>query len=173
MIASGITSTTSYTYDDGGNPTAITNFKYKGTVYDEALLTWDGRSLKTITVRDNNTTIATITYTYNDQGIRIKKVIVEGVVETVTDYYLSGNQVVLEKTNDCVILYTYDVDGSLISFNYLDQEYFYVKDILGNIVRIIDATGTTLVEYQYDAYGNILYTLDNSGTLNLSHINPY
>jgi len=79
----------------------------------------------------------------------------------------------LEKTNDCVILYTYDVDGSLISFNYLGTEYFYVKDILGNIVRIIDATGTTLVEYQYDAYGNILYTLDNSGTLNLSHINPY
>jgi len=79
----------------------------------------------------------------------------------------------LEKTNDCVILYTYDVDGSLISFNYLGTEYFYVKDILGNIVRIIDATGTTLVEYQNDAYGNTLYTLDNSGTLNLSHINPY
>ncbi|MFA7179281.1 MAG: hypothetical protein WC075_05090, partial [Dehalococcoidales bacterium] len=126
VVASGVTSTTSYTYDDGGNPTAITNFKYKGTVYDEAILSWDGRSLKSITVRDNNTTIATITYTYNDEGIRIKKVIVEGVVETVTDYYLSGNQVVLEKTNDCVILYTYDVDGSLISFNYLGTEYFYV-----------------------------------------------
>ncbi len=173
VVAAGITSTTSYTYDDGGNPTAITNFNYKGTLYDEAILSWDGRSLKSITVRDNNTTIATITYTYNDEGIRIKKVIVEGVVEIVTDYYLSGDKVVLEKTNDCVILYTYDVDGSLISFNYAGTEYFYVKDIFGNIVRIIDATGSTLVEYQYDAYGNILYTLDNSGTLNLSHINPY
>jgi len=49
-------------------------------MYDEAILSWDGRSLKTITVRDNNTTIATITYTYNDEGVRIKKVIVEGEI---------------------------------------------------------------------------------------------
>ncbi|MFA7179335.1 MAG: RHS repeat-associated core domain-containing protein [Dehalococcoidales bacterium] len=173
VVASGVTSTTSYTYDNGGNPTTITNFNYKGTVYDEAILSWDGRNLKTITVRDNNTTIATITYTYNDQGIRIKKVIVEGETETVTDYYLSGDKVVLEKTNDCVILYTYDVDGSLISFNYDGNEYFYVKDLLGNIIRIIDTNGATLVEYQYDAYGNILHVIDTSGSLALSTINPY
>ena len=57
VVTSGVVSTTSYTYDEGGNPTSITNFTYKGVVCDEALLSWDGRSLKTITVRDNNTTI--------------------------------------------------------------------------------------------------------------------
>ncbi|MFA6662059.1 MAG: hypothetical protein WCS56_03370 [Bacilli bacterium] len=43
---------------------------------------------------------------------------------------------------------------------------------MNSIVRIIDTTWATLVGYQNDAYGNILYTLDNSGFA-LSDINPY
>ena len=37
-----------------------------------------------------------------------------------------------------------------------NDEYFYVRDITGNIIQIIDINGNIQVEYKYDAWGKIL-----------------
>lgn len=37
-----------------------------------------------------------------------------------------------------------------------NKEYFYIKDILENIIGIIDQEGNVVVYYRYDAYGNLL-----------------
>ena len=42
----------------------------------------------------------------------------------------------------------------------------------GDIIGILNAAGTELVNYSYDAWGNILWTEDESG-INLSSLNPY
>jgi len=42
----------------------------------------------------------------------------------------------------------------------------------GDITKIVDKDGTIIVEYQYDAWGNIISKVDNSG-FNLSVINAY
>ena len=70
------------------------------------------------------------------------------------------------------IYYTYDVDGSLISFKYNNNEYFYIRNLQGDIIKIIDINGNVLVTYSYDAFGNTLNTTDTSG-ISLSIINPY
>ena len=36
-----------------------------------------------------------------------------------------------------------------------NKEYFYIKDILENIIGIIDQEGNVVVYYRYDAYGNL------------------
>lgn len=64
------------------------------------------------------------------------------------------------------IFYTYDETGTLVSFNYDSNvatsgdgdEYFYLRNLQGDITSIVDSTGTIVVEYTYDAYGNILDT---------------
>ncbi|MCK7487054.1 MAG: hypothetical protein MZU97_17265 [Bacillus subtilis] len=170
----GVTTTSTFTYDNQGNPTQITNFKYMGTIYHYANLEWDGRNLAAIKVYNSSlAVVAEIDYTYNDAGIRIKKVIQDVLGTTTYDYILSGSSLVHETVDngynettnqrnlDYQIIYSYDHDGTLIGFTYFSQgistDYLYVLNLLGDVTHIITPAGTVVVEYIYDAYGNIVY----------------
>ncbi|MGI6758701.1 MAG: DNRLRE domain-containing protein [Bacilli bacterium] len=177
IIENGITTSKEIEYDGQGNPIHITNFNYKDTLYSYASLEWEGRQLKSINIYDSDdTVVATISYTYNDQGYRISKSIIEGSNVQAIQYKLSGDKVIYESDGVYEIVYTYDIDGTLISFNYNSDislsksgdEYFYIRNIQGDIVKIVDKDGNVVTEYQYDAWGNLIGT---SGIL--SFINPY
>ena len=126
---------------------------------------WEGNKLKQVIIPQVDDGYY---YKYNDEGIRVYK----NVFGTHYYYTILGDKVLKETWSNNTILYTYDVDGSLISFNYNDTEYFYVKNMLNDIIKITDSNGNVLVTYDYDAYGNIIKTTDTSG-INLSNINPY
>ena len=161
------------TYDDSGNPINITNFKYEGTLYNHAELEWEGRILTYLKVFKFSGTSSydkEIWYTYNDQGLRIQKVIEDSSGIIKYDYKLSGDLVILEivsEYNDSTqiydevykMLYSYDYDGTPIGFTYIDDlettDYIYVKNLMGDINHITDLNGNIVVEYSYDAYGNI------------------
>ena len=59
-----------------------------------------------------------------------------------------------------------------MGFRYNGSDYYYRKNLQGDIIGILSAAGTELVNYSYDAWGNILWTEDESG-INLSSLNPY
>ena len=118
IIIDGITKNVNITYDNQGNPLTITNFKYNGLYYDTAYLDWEGRQLRKLELTDNLYDFVTIKYLYNDQGYRINKTIIEGLNEQSIDYLLSNGKVIHETDGTYLIIYTYDYDGSLISFNY-------------------------------------------------------
>lgn len=150
----------SYTYDNQGNPTEITNFIYNDTEYHHAELNYDGRQLNEINIYTSSQSMTyTISYTYNDQGYRTSKT-VDGLT---TVYHLQGDKVLLESSNEYDIIYTYDYDGKLISFYYEsdsnginDGEYFYIRNQQDDITKIVNENGTIVVEYMYDAWGNLL-----------------
>lgn len=48
--------------------------------------------------------------------------------------------------------------------------YYYIKNLQGDIVKIIDQAGTEVASYVYDAWGNIKNTIGNS---NLKELNPF
>ncbi|MGI6359591.1 MAG: RHS repeat-associated core domain-containing protein [Acholeplasmatales bacterium] len=152
-----------YTYDLIGN---LVNKKVT-TSYGEANFnhTFEGSKLKQVSIPEAG---VGFTYKYNDEGVRIFK----NNYGTYYYYTVLGNKVLKETWGNNTILYTYDVDGSLISFNYNGVEYFYVKNSLNDIIKIVNSSGSILVTYDYDAYGNIINVTDNSG-INLSYINPY
>ncbi|MFA7725567.1 MAG: hypothetical protein WCX25_05760, partial [Candidatus Izemoplasmatales bacterium] len=112
-----------YTYDSQGNPIAITNFQYGGyTSISAATLSWSGRELTSIYIPLTQGDSITIEYTYNDQGYRIKKVITSNFdsqisMETI-EYELIEDKVIYETNGTYGILFTYDYDGTLISFDY-------------------------------------------------------
>jgi RHS repeat-associated protein len=190
--------TQGYTYDLQGNPTEISNFKFSYNGYDYTFdyveLKYDGRQLTDIWMfyDGNSTPLFKVTYTYNDQGYRTSKVIThtQYSIEQIA-YELEGDRVILEShdfynvsdnTNEYYdILFTYDIDGLIISFNYYNHstsnsinngEYYYVRNIQGDITKIINSDGEIIVEYLYDAWGNIIEVIDNS-SFNLSEINTY
>ena len=53
--------------------------------------------------------------------------------------------------------------------NYNGTEYVYITNIQGDIIELVHITGTSVVKYTYDAWGNIIYQTGGS----LAEINPY
>ncbi len=176
-----------YIYDtvSNGNPVRITNFMYNEIVYDYATLEWDGRQLSIIELhQDNSDDTYQISYKYNDQGYRTEKAFytitnsIEDLTETIS-YTLMNDKVIYETNGEYGILYTYDYDGTIISFNYDSNveneihgfEYFYIRNQMGDITHIVNSSGIAVVHYIYDAYGN--WINDISTNPDIANINPY
>ena len=141
------------TYDANGNP-----LSYR----DGMSFEWEnGRILKKI-----NTSDKSVQMSYDSNGMRTQKT-VDGVK---TNYYYDSNKnlIALVKGNDTLLFY-YDSDGSATSFSYNGTMYFYVKNLQGDVIRIIDLAGTEVASYVYDTWGNIK---DTKGEPTIREINP-
>ena len=57
--------------------------------------------------------------------------------------------------------FLYDESGSAYSFIYNGTQYYYVKNLQGDVMRIVDATGAVVANYTYDAWGKVT----NSGNI--------
>uniref|UniRef100_UPI0025C34774 DNRLRE domain-containing protein n=1 Tax=Clostridium sp. UBA4548 TaxID=1946361 RepID=UPI0025C34774 len=117
-ITVAATSTINYGYTDTNWKDKLTSYNGKAITYDEIgnpltydgyTYTWEmGRQLKSI-----NKTGQTITYKYDDSGIRTEKT-VNGVK---TSYNLIGDKVTYEDNGTDKVYYTYDANGKLLSMN--------------------------------------------------------
>ena len=158
---------------EGGNETPLDityDPKYVGNPLSIGTkqLTWEGRRLKQIIDGTN-----TFTYSYNEQGLRIKKN-VNGVE---TKYYLQGSNNIAEEKNGQIMYFIYNEQNQIVGFEHQQSKYFYVRDLLGVIRNIIDINGNIVVTYKYDAWGNHK-VYDSSNTENISssfigNINPF
>ena len=68
-------------------------------------------------------------------------------------------------------MFGHSPDGVPLSVVYDDLLYYYVTNIQGDVVAILDATGAEVVTYTYDAWGNIL-TIGGSKATTLGQDNP-
>ena len=158
----------SITYDASGNPT-----NYLG-----ATLVWEGQRLKSYTPKASSSGHAnSYVYSYDENGIRTRKTI----GNTVTDYYYNGTLLmgtVKTTTNSdgstttSKLRFSYDADGKVVAVNYNGNYYYYLRNAQSDIVKLIDKTGATVVEYTYDSWGKLLST---SGSLasTLGKNNPF
>ena len=158
----------SITYDASGNPT-----NYLG-----ATLVWEGQRLKSYTPKAASSGRSnSYVYSYDENGIRTRKTI----GSTVTDYYYNGTLLmgtVKTTTNSdgstttSKLRFSYDADGKVVAVNYNGNYYYYLRNAQSDIVKLIDKTGATVVEYRYDSWGKLLST---SGSLasTLGKNNPF
>ncbi|MBQ5320623.1 MAG: RHS repeat-associated core domain-containing protein [Oscillospiraceae bacterium] len=141
------------TYDAIGNPLSYRSGMTFG---------WEGgRKLTSF-----STPNAAGNYVYNADGIRVYK----EVNGNTTEYYLNGTQIQTEITNFGGVTrrvdYIYDENGSIYGF-VVDNtaKYYYTKNLQGDIIGILDASGTTIVEYSYDAWGKATVSYPNADSL--------
>ena len=98
--------------------------------------------------------------------------------QTVTHEYLTLNGKVARetiKTNDsltAVLDFIYDESGKPFTLKYSTngtnfQTYYYVLNLQGDVVKLIQSNGYVAAQYTYDAWGNIL---DSGG--DLAAVNP-
>ena len=152
----------SISYDAIGNPT---NW-YNGTSWT---FTWqNGRQLARAASSG-----ATAGYTYDVAGIRDSKTVTT-TSGTITYNYLTQNgQVVRQTWTDLdhvshVMDFIYDNNGKPYAFYYDGTLYYYITNLQGDVIRIIDTAGATICTYTYDAWGRLL----NSSTNQIFKANP-
>lgn len=111
----------------------------------------------------------TVQCEYNSEGIRTKKTLTgaDSAYTLTTDYILDGAAIVGEKREltgimsySWTLYYMYDDNGEVIGFTYKAgnnpaEEYYYGKNLQGDVVAIYDRFGVKQVGYTYDAWGNI------------------
>ena len=158
----------SITYGASGNPT-----NYLG-----ATLVWEGQRLKSYTPKAASSGRSnSYVYSYDENGIRTRKTI----GSTVTDYYYNGTLLMGTvktttnsdgSTTSSKLRFSYDADGKVVAVNYNGNYYYYLRNAQSDIVKLIDKTGATVVEYTYDSWGKLLST---SGSLasTLGKNNPF
>lgn len=127
------------TYDASGNPVVY----YNGWNF-----AWtSGRILENIKAGEN-----IITYTYNSDGIRVGKTI-NGVE---TEYLLDeSNQIMGEKSGDNILWYLYD-GTEICGFEWQGNDYYYIKNAMGDVQGIADREGNVLCTYCYDVWGALI-----------------
>ncbi len=124
------------TYDEIGNPVCyLRNSEFY----------WQGRRLSGFY---NGVTFAA--YTYNADGIRTSK----NVDEVLTTYYLEGSRITGMVSDDTLWSFLYYRD-TLIGFETGGERYYYLRNLQGDVIQIIDEDGEVVVYYTYDDWGKI------------------
>ena len=145
----GVSSSQNFTYDALGNLTT-----YKGNT-----LEWKGHKL---------TKVGDTTMQYDYNGLRTRK--------GERYYYWLGNTLKMERWGENTIYYYYDESG-VSGFRYNNTDYYYHKNIFGDVIAIYDKNKDLQATYEYDAWGNHkIYNQNgaeiNKSTIHIGNINP-
>ena len=118
---------TSITYDNSGNPL---------TYRDGMSFSWiRGRVLDKITINNSD-----IQMRYDSNGLRTYK-------GNVRYYYDSESNLIALAKGSTTLFFYYDDSGNPTSFSDGTNMYYYVKNIQGDIVKIISSTGAVVANY--------------------------
>ena len=147
-------------YDAIGNPT-----NYYNGVKTMTNLTWvRGRQLKQLTVGG-----AAVSYTYDANGIRTEK----SAGGVTYEYITQSGKLVREKATKGSKVYVmdffYDNNGLPFAVNFSSdggasfKTYYYVLNLQGDVVKLVNSSGTTAAQYTYDAWGTVTSILNANG----------
>ena len=141
------------TYDAIGNPTVW---------YDGAVMSWvNGRRLASIGATAEH---AALSFTYDSDGLRLTKTVGTGNDAEEHRYTWQGSTLIAEAFGDTVLEFFYDESGqpyALLVQNTSNNTttetwYYYVTNLQGDVVALLDSTGNTVAEYSYNAWGEML-----------------
>ena len=142
------------TYDEIGNPLA-----YR----DGYAFTWQyGRRLSSISHNGDS-----ISYTYDPDGIRTSKT----VNGTTTKYHVMNGTLLGQTKGSDTIVFLYDEKASKYGFDYNGTKYYYIFNVQGDVIGILNQSGSQIVSYQYDPWGKVL-SVSGSEASTIGQINP-
>ena len=148
IVMTNETISNQYKYDINGNITSIKDGNNNTLTYKAKDLETYSDSSKQIYER----------YYYNDKHLRVKKEILDSngnVTSTITYTYDNNDNLIYQKQGNISLTFLYDNSNMLYGFIYNGYTYYYIRNILNDILGIVDIQGNKIVEYRYlDAWGN-------------------
>ena len=110
----------------------------------------------------------TLSYTYDCNGIRTSKT-VNGVTHT---YELNGSIIIKETWGNNQLVPIYDVTGSILGILYNSTPYYFMRNLQGDVIGVVNNSGTLVAEYSYDAWGKCSIVGDISG-VDIANVNLF
>jgi RHS repeat-associated protein len=146
--------TSTYAYDSAGNlANRTTRRTTDNAVLTEDQFTFDKRDRMTRYTRLPGNDV--VDYSYDDQG-RLTRII-EGAATTALRYDLDG-RLVQETAGSTDITYAYNPLGlesmSLTLAGGTTESFYYEFNTRGDVIHLVDSSGTIAATYHYDAWGN-------------------
>ena len=136
-------------------------------------MTWtNGRRLATISATNDH---AALSFTYDSDGLRLTKT----AGTEVHKYTWQGSKLISEQYGTTTLEFFYDESGAPYALLVRDTAsatptealYYYVTNLQGDVMQILDAGGNTVASYTYNAWGKIL-NLNNSTSASIGDLNP-
>jgi len=144
------------TYDTIGNPLTY----YNGSSWS---FTWKhGRELATMTKNG-----VTWTNTYGASGMRTRRT--DG--STTYKYFYNGSTLSQMTVGSNTLDFLYEAEGRPLAVVYNGTYYYYITNLQGDVVALLNTSGETVVSYTYDAWGK-LRTISGALTYTLGALNP-
>ena len=149
-------STRTFTYDNdriksyGGNQVTYDQYN-RISSYGALSFTWTGKQLTNVT-----TSSSIYSYEYNQNGLRIKKTNTSN--NTYMTYSYEGDKLIKQYDGTNKVFYLYDDNGVLYGLIWNGTKYFYRRNVISEIIDIIDINGNVVVTYTYDPYGKLMST---------------
>lgn len=100
---------------------------------------------------------------YNASGIRTKRVSEDNTYR----YYYAGGKLMRMTWGTNTIDFFYDASGLPYAMKYNGTVYYYITNLQGDVMRIVDASQNIVTSYDYNPYGKVI-----SATGTLANINP-
>ena len=152
-------STVSYAYGDTSWGDLLTGYGGKTVTSDTAgnmtgdgtwTYTWEhGRELSSMTGGGT-----TWSFTYDADGMRTRRT--NG--STTYSYVYNGGALSRMTVGSTTLDFRYDASGTPMTVTYGGTTYYYATNLQGDVVAILNNSGTAVVAYTYDAWGNVLTT---------------
>ena len=170
-----------FSYDSFGRLVKINNTPFasydsfgRPASYNGNILSWYGGNLKSF---------GNINLYYDLSGRRIKKVNGNKVTHYLYDEQGRLLREKFEGSDVPYITYMYDSSGAvgfMLPYAVYDlgqrhiseRPFYYVKDLTGNIRKIVDSNGKCVIKYDYDAWGRVI-SAEYSDTLYTIWENAY
>ncbi len=158
------------TYDGSGNPLSYYNGR-------EWSFSWGAGNVLSSAESTEGNVETDISYTYDLDGIRTGKTVtktsyyVESEITVSYSYIYAGDKLLQEKITTGQVTEThnffYDNNGIPYAMQIGNDVYYYITNLQGDVVGMIDSSGISVASYTYDPYGKVL-----SATGTIAEKNP-
>lgn len=142
----------------------LVSYGNKYITYDDYLrpIKYNNKEL----VWDNNRLIhyGDITFKYDNNGLREYKItsnklhkyirdgkrLIKEIVRNYASTIIDGESIdnIEIESNEYIIEYNYDINGKIIGFNLDGDRYYFIKNLFGDILKVVDENYNISVEYQ-------------------------
>lgn len=90
------------------------------------------------------------------------------VYDYINDVIVKEN--IINNTNSYAVDYIFDSSLNRIGFIYNSVKYYYIYDVCGNVVEVLNENGVSVLEYSYDILGKASVT---GSDIELAYINSF
>ena len=99
---------------------------------------------------------------YNTSGLRTRRI----SDDKTYGYIYAGDKLMRMTVGDDILDFSYDANGAPLTMTCNGTVYYYITNLQGDVMAVESATGSSVAQYVYDAWGNIIAMMGTLAELN-------